>query len=103
MASKITKSASAKKVAAPFDCVRDVQPVFGVGRIDDDPAVTDESIAIGITGMALELRCHAPSSDFIASARLEGDEFYRGAEGDQTGQGNWAGLAGGAALPQRLG
>jgi len=54
--------------------------VLGVGRIDDDPAVTDESIAVRITGMALKLRCHAPSCDLIASARLECDEFYRGAE-----------------------
>jgi len=30
--------------------------------------------------MALKLRGHAPSSDLIASARLECDEFYRGPE-----------------------
>ena len=48
--------------------------------IDDDPAVTDESIAIGIPGMALKLRGHAPSGDLIAPTRLEYDEFYRSPE-----------------------
>src|SRR5882762_3209782 len=51
--------------------------VLGVGRIDDDPTVTDESITVGITGMALKLRGHAPSGDVIAPAGLECDEFYR--------------------------
>src|SRR6266853_1365193 len=69
-----------KESRGAFDRIRDVQPVLGVGRIDDDPAITDESIAIGITGMALKLGRHAPSSDLIASARLEYDEFYRGPE-----------------------
>src|SRR5258706_5488220 len=69
-----------KKSGRAFDRVRYVQPVLRIGRIHDDPAVADESIAVGIAGMALKLGGHAPPRDLVAPPRLERDEFYRGAE-----------------------
>src|SRR6266850_8034552 len=69
-----------KKSGRAFDCIRYVQPVLRIGRIHDDPAVADESIAVGVTGMALELCGYAPPCDLVAPPRLECDEFYRGPE-----------------------
>src|SRR5882762_11760386 len=69
-----------KKSGRAFDRIRYVQPVLRIGRIHDDPAVADESIAVGVTGMALELCGYAPPCDLVAPPRLECNEFYRGPE-----------------------